>query len=300
MFEILKTDYKFIRAAPLFELMLPNMDFLLFRKNSECNIAIFGECKGSFSDPSAVIKELEERRAHIEQNREYIITNYLRLSMSERVHFEYVIAVPDKDAARMQSCLIDKKGDFILWQTSLAGKREISCIFPPRSLDPKENMMHMDPSLRKVFEGSKPIACSRVMINYFPQSYEFNKISVLLEVAKFNRSNESEWIVTITDLRAIIKKYIFYMNYDFISSQVAYVISKGLEIGFLEKSSEAEDEYLKITTNPRKSDSLGRHLRTKWIKNKLKIEFERKKQEAIIEVRRKYEKARRQRTLFDY
>ena len=106
-----ETDYKFIRAAPLFELKLPNMDFLLFKKNSECNIAIFGECKGSFFDPVSVIKELKERKGHIEQNRQYIITNYLHISMSERVHFEYVIAVPDKDAARMQSCLIDMGGD---------------------------------------------------------------------------------------------------------------------------------------------------------------------------------------------
>jgi hypothetical protein len=97
------TEYKFIRVAPLLELNLPNMDFLLFKRNSPCNFAIFGECKGSFSNPANVIRELEERKGYIEQNKEYITTNYLNLSTDEKVHFEYVIAVTDKDAVRMNN-----------------------------------------------------------------------------------------------------------------------------------------------------------------------------------------------------
>jgi hypothetical protein len=182
----------------------------------------------------------------------------------------------------------------------LTGKAEISCIFPPKSLDPKENMMHVDHSLRKIFDGSKPVACSRILIDYFPQSYEFNKLSALVQAAKFNDSNASERIVTKTDLIAIISKDVFYIDYDFISAQVTDVISKGLEIGFLEKSAELDDVYFKITTNPQRPDTLERHLITKWIKNKLEREFEKRKQEAIIDVRREYEKARKQRTLFDF
>ena len=294
------TDYKFIRAAPLFELNLPNMDFLLFKRNSDCNIAIFGECKGSFSDPASIIKELNERKSCIEQKKEYIIDNYLHLSPNERVHFEYVIAVPDKDAARMQNCIIDKDSGFILWQTSLTGKAEISCIFPPSKLDPKEKMMHIDHTLRKQFNGGRSIECLRVMIDYFPQSYEFNKLSILILAAKFNASKDSERIVTKKDLNDFISKNIFYMDNEFIQSEVAQVISKGLEIEFLTKLEESVEECYAITTNPQKSNSLERHLKAKWIKSKLEKEFQRMKQEAILEIRIKFEKARAQKRLSDF
>jgi hypothetical protein len=265
-----------------------------------CNIAIFGECKGSFSDPASIIKELKERKAYIEQKKEHIVSNYLHLLPSERVYFEYVIAVPDKDAARMQSCIIDKEGGFILWQTSLTGKAEISCIFPPSSLDSKEKMMHIDHTLRKQFKGSRSIACSRVMIDYFPQSYEFNKLSSLLRAARFNGSNDSERIVTKKDLEDLISSDIFYMDHDFIQSEVSDVISKGLEIEFLTRLNGGEEECYKITTNPRRSNSLERHLKVKWIKSKLEKELERMKKEAIIEIRRKFEKARAQMRLSDF
>jgi hypothetical protein len=276
------------------------MDFLLLKRNSGCNIAIFGECKGSFSDPYSIIKELNERKTHIEQKREHIIINYLHVAPSERIHFEYVIAVPDRDAARMQNSIIDKKGGFILWQASLTGKAEISCIFPPSSLDSKEKMMHIDHTLRKQFEGSRSIPCYRVMIDYFPQSYEFNKLSSLLRAAKFNGANDSERTITKRDLEEVISKDIFYMDNEFIQSEVANVISKGLEIDFLMKLDGGEEECYKVTANPRRSNSLERHLMAKWIKSKLEKELERMTREAIIEIRRKFEKARAQKKLSDF
>lgn len=295
-----KTDYKFIRAAPLFELQLPNMDFLLFKRNSRCNIAIFGECKGSFSDPANVIKELKERRNHIEQKKDYIISNYLDLSESEKIYFEYVIAVPDRDAARMHSYMIDKGGGFILWQASLTGTAEISCIFPPKSLESRKYMMHIDPDLNHCFNERKTLPCSRILIDYFPQSYEFNKLSIFLNAATLSESSDAERIVTENDLTFIIKKNLFYMDDDFISSAVADLISKALEIEFLEKIDKRDDKCYKITTKMQKIDSIERHLKAKWTKYILEKELEKKKNEAIIEMRKKFEKERKQKTLFDF
>lgn len=294
------TDYKFIRAAPLFELGIPNVDFLILRRNTGCNIAIFGECKGSFSDPNAIIKEMNERKIHIEQNREFIITNYLKIALDERVHFEYVIAVPDRDATRMQNSIIDKKGGFILWQVSLTGKPEISCIFPPSILDLKEKMMHKDHALRKQFEKGKSIPCLRIMIDYFPQSYEFNKLSSLLRAAKFNGANDTGWIVAKKDLEDIISKDIFYMDDGFIQSEVRNVIAKGIEIDFLANIGAEKGECYKITTNPRRANSLERHLKAKWIKSKLEKELEKMTRDAIIEIREKFDKARAQMKLSDF
>ena len=295
-----KTDYKFIRIAPLFELQLKNMDFLLFKKNSRCNIAIFGECKGSFSDPADVIKELKERRDYIEQKKDYIISNYLDLSESEKICFEYLIAVPDRDATRMQSYLIDKGGGYILWQASLTGPAEISCIFPPKSVESRRSMMHIDEGLNHCFDKGKRLTCSRILINYFPQSYEFNKLSILLDAATHSESSEAERIVSESDLTSVVKENLFYMEDAFIISEVADLIKKGLEIEFLEKIDKRNDKCYKITTKQRKSDSIEKYLKAKWVKYILEKELEKKKNEATIEIRKKFEKERKQKTLFDF
>jgi hypothetical protein len=49
-----------------------------------------------------------------------------------------------------------------------------------------------------------------------------------------------------------------------------------------------------------KIDSIERHLKAKWTKYILEKELEKKKNEAIIEMRKKFEKERKQKTLFDF
>jgi hypothetical protein len=201
--------------------------------------------------------------------------------------------------------MLDNRRDFILWQISLTDKTGISCIFPPRSLESREKMMHKDPSLRDIF-GSKPIINTvsigslPVGINYFPQSYEFNRINILLQAAGFSTPNRSVRIVSKANLKTIIDRDLFYMDEDFKSSQINYIVSKGLEIGFLVKSDEAEEANYKIATNPQRSDSLERHLKAKWIKYKLDKEYEKRERDAIMEVREKFERERAQKTLFEF
>ena len=50
-----KTGFFFLRASPLYELGLENFDFLLFNNHTKVPIAIFGECKGSFSNANNVL-----------------------------------------------------------------------------------------------------------------------------------------------------------------------------------------------------------------------------------------------------
>ncbi len=90
------------------------------------------------------------------------------------------------------------------------------------------------------------------------------------------------------------------MDDDFISSAVADLISKALEIEFLEKIDKRDDKCYKITTKMQKIDSIERHLKAKWTKYILEKELEKKKNEAIIEMRKKFEKERKQKTLFDF
>lgn len=52
--------YQFIRASPLYEKKVANLDFLLFHPEPPV-VAIFGEAKGDASDPGAVIDQTRER-----------------------------------------------------------------------------------------------------------------------------------------------------------------------------------------------------------------------------------------------
>ncbi len=70
-------------------------------------------------------------------------------------------------------------------------------------------MMHIDPDLNHCFNERKTLPCSRILIDYFPQSYEFNKLSIFLNAATLSESSDAERIVTENDLTFIIKKIYF-------------------------------------------------------------------------------------------
>jgi len=118
--------YQFIRASPLSELRIPNVDFLLYKPTQK--IAIFGEAKGSIRNQDDVINQFKARISIILQYTDYIKTNYLKLQTDEKVYFDFVLAVPSMEAPSILKKTIEKKGGIIVWHAPITGLENISSL----------------------------------------------------------------------------------------------------------------------------------------------------------------------------
>lgn len=265
-----QTGYRFVRAAPLVELNIPNLDFLLFKYTNRFKIAILGECKGSISNYSDILKELKIRREKVQQNIEYIKENYLQLTSSDTLYIEYVIAVPTNDAVEMLNHIIGSEGKQIVWQAAIAGNPEISIAFPPRNINvPRESMMHRDPQLNRALDPTNHTQSNRSVFNVFPQCNKFIKLCSLIRAA---RSGDAGLIVGKEDLRSVISQDLFYMEDDIIDTETEDLLSKGEDIGFLEWTDDPDHAY-KIKARGTKRSNLEKQMEEKWIKYQVQCDL---------------------------
>lgn len=102
--------YQFIRAEPLSELGIKNVDFLIYRREGRTPIVIFGEAKSRITNFSQTLREVGERRANIETRTDYVKTNYLKTT-SDPI-FEYVLAVPTSIAIETRDAIWRTKEKF--------------------------------------------------------------------------------------------------------------------------------------------------------------------------------------------
>ncbi len=138
---LINAGYQFIRASPLAEFHIPNVDFLLFKQTQRAKIAILGEAKGSISNPDKIINEFQSRIEIINQKQDYIKANYLKVSVSENVFFEYVLAVPSRDAPDILNRVIEKGSGIVVWHAPITGPEYISVAFPPKMTPNRERVL---------------------------------------------------------------------------------------------------------------------------------------------------------------
>jgi hypothetical protein len=124
-----KFGYYFIRASPLAEQGVTNLDFLLFHPEPEVS-AIFGEVKGQINDPKKVVDQTRIRISAVDENKPYIRQNYFK---SLDPQMEFVIGVSTADAMELSKAILRKGGNIKVWGTSIdisTMKPELSFIRP--------------------------------------------------------------------------------------------------------------------------------------------------------------------------
>ena len=262
-----QTNYKYIRAAPLSELNIPNFDFLLFKNDNQRNIAIFGECKGSVSDPAAIVAETISRMKAVVDNLDTVKEKYLKLQKTSDLIIEYVIAVPSTYAIDVLNSVVKLKAKLIIWHAPLTGVAEISLAKPNKGVDAlTRDMLHSDNVLNTALNH---VTSNRKTFNYFPQGHTFSKLQSLLSAIKISR--ESQKVIMKDELKRNLAQDLFYAE-EMVDTAVESLLSKGLEIGFLEVDQNT-GTYL-IKGRGYRADILEGVLLDKWMGKQLGADLE--------------------------
>lgn len=116
-------DYVYIRSSPLSELGVKNVDFLVASKTD--GVLIFGEAKGTITNPRVVIKEYNERIKTISENSAYIMNMFPDIKL-----WEYVLAVPSDRASDTSKAITQRKASLILWQVGIWSGDKLSIVVP--------------------------------------------------------------------------------------------------------------------------------------------------------------------------
>lgn len=276
------TGYSLNRFDPLSELDEPNFDFLIIKYNDKHPSAIFGECKGTISDPDSVVSQSCKRREVVENNFDYVKQKYFSMDKSENVYCEYVIAVPDAEQAAMLKSVIDNDEPFIVWGAPITSKAYLTCAFPPNSVpEGKEKFMHRDHRLREAL-ANKAVS-NRKGFSYFRSSHTFARLTTLV----YSSSPKGNiHFVDRNNLVSSIERDLFFEDESTRIIEANHLLEKGLEIGFL-KPTPIPDQY-ELTPHVNSGTALERALLKKWLNNQLQLDLQKKMKHSREEIQDKY------------
>jgi len=259
------TGYRYIRAAPLFEIGVKNFDFLLFNRNK--SIAIFGECKGTISNPAALISDIEKQKKAVQGNMNLVKMGYLKMPETSNIDVEYVLAVPSNYSQEVVNAVVKSDTNLIVWHAPLTEADEISMAHPPSdSITDMRRMLHRDNELN----GMSHVKSNRKIFSYFPQGHIVTKLHSLMSSLHYESSGVN---ISKELLREVISKDLFYAE-EKVDQTVDALIAKAIEIGFLDPNTDGN--MYKIKSNTRKADKLEAILQEKWIMK----QFENKQSDA--------------------
>lgn len=278
-----KTGYRFIRASPLFELGVKNVDFLLFKESERISIAIFGEAKGSVSEPGKIITQFRKRIKEINNNQEHIRKEYLNLPYDTNLVFEHVIAVPSGDSNEMLNRVSETGGGIIVWHAPVTGKEELSLSIPSKEIDNKirKSMMHMNPDLRKLL--LEKVETMRKLFNVFPQGHACSKLCAL--TSAIETQNEKRILIE-QSLWRNLSQDLFYLSEEEKNKEMDWIIKQGIKINFL-KSSKERSTY-EVVSGRKLRRALEKDLERKWIKKAIQEDLDSKIKKTVEEIQSKY------------
>ena len=270
---LIQTGFKYIRGEPLVEKNVPNLDFLLFRRNEGSNYIILGECKSSISSPGAIINETLERKQIVLDNLDYIKTDYLDIAINAKVIIEYVIVCGPIEAnqliVQLSSELYNSSNhqDIIIWSRIIEKDcLKINCFEPRRELS-NCAFKHRDPALRgRLRDGAITGGCH---FDVFPSSHTFIYLMLIRKIAW---KNGNSLFLTKEGLEETLRKELYYCSPEFVNKKVGMIIDIAIKMEFL-----IWDKHLnafKLKISPISGLAFELALFKKWSDYKLKIEYE--------------------------
>lgn len=147
-------------------------------------------------------------------------------------------------------------------------------------------MIHRDHELNKRMKNR--VLSNRKMFNFFPQSHPVSKLDSLIFAA---RIEETGLTVSEDELIENLSKELFYLDDGVIKNEAKSILSLGLRIDFLEKTTIEPNQY-RIKAKSYRADKLAQIFEEKWIKNQLEEELDGMKETAIEEIQSKYKTER--------
>jgi hypothetical protein len=284
--------YYFIRASPLSELKISNLDFLIFRPKTPA-YAIFGEAKGTVNDAERVVSEFKQRMQLVIDRRDYVIQNYLTKIEAE---FEFVIGVNGPSANEIMKSVVRKGGQIKVWSTWIeptSMKPELSLLTPLRDDLPNyKTMIHGDQSFSKNLHN---IETSFDYKSIFPESHTFAKLVLLTLV-----NTDNEGIFTFDDLFGLMKEELDYVEELTVKEETTRLLKVAEDIKFVEEIEGQAGNY-KIIAKGRKADTREAEIKKKWIDFAIQKDKEQEKFGEILILQEKFRTKRQQRrTITDY
>lgn len=256
-----RLGYRFIRAAPLLELGIKNIDFLIYRREGSRPIVIFGEAKGGVTNPSRTLTEFQDRRQIIEDHMDYIKTNYLD-TRTDPIQ-EYVLAVKSSMATRMRDAVLESPIRLILWQVDYM-HHKLQLVQAPSTEPDRHLMTHSDNQLTSNLAVPSGLTSFENTFAFFPQSHILAKLVNSLQIVDRDGANN---ILRPYKLNQYVGAQLSYLNETQRRAEVEQILDEAQSIHFAERIPESPD-YL-VASRSRSRPGLEAELKLRWTKSKL-------------------------------
>ena len=252
-------DYKYIRSSPLAELDLPNVDFLIASEIDQT--LIFGEAKGSATAPNNIITEYKKRIHTIEENFEYIQTEYLEGEKTYEYEYEYVLGIPSDDAPETLKIIHRSNANIILWQVNSMDDKTLSLAVPDTD-DPQQlyRFMHNNNELNKTL---KRVPTSTGFKTFFNESHLVLKMNLLITIGKRLEN------FSLDDVKINVRKELNNTNEEEIYKTSQEIVDCAMDIGFIKL---LDNETYKIQSRHKDSGFRHKELRSKWVTRKIEMD----------------------------
>lgn len=264
-------DYDYLRSSPLSELGVKNVDFLIASKSK--GLAIFGEAKGTVTDPSIIISEYKKRIKIIEKNLDHVKKIFPELSS-----IEYVLGVKSIDAVEMSKAILRSNADIVLWQVGGWDDQLLSLVVPATDdSSQRKRIIHSDNDLNK---SLTKVPTSTEFKTFFHESHPVTKMALLATVDKGKREQFS-----FNDFKLLVSEELDNTSESEIDEITKEIIDNGINIGFVR---ETEDGDYKIQSRFKNSGDRYEELKKKWISYKIKMDKENAIQKSLSELQKEF------------
>lgn len=283
-----KYGYSFLRASPLRELNVTNMDFLLFHPDNVAQV-IFGEAKGRVTDSGRVVDELKERIDIINKNSEYIKQKYLKNSDFAN---EFVIGVGWADGNAMMKSVLRRGGNIKVWSTGIVpGKKQVLMLITPSKDDGPvgKTMLHEDKDFNQKLRS---IDTSSDFKSIFVESHSFAKLALLTIIRE-----SSDGTFSFNDFLEIVKKEFDYLDSQEIMNIAQDILDLAVKIKYVEPVSSLEDieakrAKYKMLSKKKKADTKEAELKKKWMDFAIQKDMEQEITAQVIKLQERFREKR--------
>lgn len=287
--ELTKYGYYFVRASPLSELGVNNLDFLIFHMGPP-NIAILGEAKGSADATDEIVVQMKDRMKIAREKTEFIQENYLKTN----AQFEFVLCVEWLYAHEVLKTIMRKGGEIILWSSgsiSLDSKlqvQEILELMIPMKEDGPEGrtMKHTDKDLNRYLHKIKT---SSECKDFFVESHPFAKLTVLNYVDR----GKKDCIFTFEDLMELVGDTLDYLDQETIRRETQWILDFSRnELGVVEEIDGQAGKF-RISIKGKRADVREKELKKKWIDFDIKRDKIFEKKRVLAEIQERFTEKRK-------
>lgn len=292
-----KYGYYFLRASPLSELGVHNLDFILFHPSSEARV-ILGEAKGSVEDPAPVVDQFKDRIKVATDKKDYIREKYLKNIEAKP---EFVLGVDWAVGNKAMKSVLRKGGNIKVWGAGAAigsTKQSVVLVTPAAEDGPVgKTMLHEDKEFsRRIGAGLETLADYK---SIFPESHTLAKLKLLTIVRE-----SPDGTFTFTHFFDLVKEELGYLEGKEVLEIAERILEVAKDIKFVEempRALETDIRKFKILSRKKKADMREEDLRKKWLDFAIQKDKEQEQQEAIEALQKKFlEKRKGYKAIEDY